>query len=48
VTEEEKDALTKGNSDEMIRVNKEKFDYSGVPKKDLLPPSIFSPARAVN
>ena len=29
-------ALSKGNSDEMIRVNKEKFDYSGVREKDLL------------
>jgi hypothetical protein len=36
VLEEEMDPLAKGNSDEMIRVNKEKFDYSGVPKKDLL------------
>ena len=30
LTEEEKVALSKGNSDEMIRVNKEKFDYSNV------------------
>ena len=29
------DPLANGNSDEMIRVNKEKFDYSDVPKKDL-------------
>ena len=36
LTEEEKVALAKGNSDEMIRVNKEKFDYSGVREKDLL------------
>ena len=36
LTEEEKVALPKGNSDEMIRVNKEKFDYSGVREKDLL------------
>jgi UDP-2,3-diacylglucosamine pyrophosphatase LpxH len=28
-------ALAEGNSDEMIRVNKEKFDYSGVSVKDL-------------
>ena len=28
-------ALAEGNSDEMIRVNKEKFDYIGVPQKDL-------------
>jgi hypothetical protein len=34
LTEEEKDALTKGNSDEMIRVNKEKYDYSGVKDSD--------------
>ena len=33
LTEEEKVALAEGNSDEMIRVNKEKYDYSGV--KDL-------------
>ena len=33
VLEEEIDPLAKGNSDEMIRVNKEKYDYSGV--KDL-------------
>ena len=32
---EEVDPFANGNSDEMIRVNKEKFDYSGVPKKDL-------------
>ena len=36
LTEEEKVALSKGNSDEMIRVNKEKFDYSGVREKDRL------------
>jgi len=36
LTEEEKDALAKGNSDEMIRVNKEKYDYSGVREKDRL------------
>ena len=36
LTKKEKDALAKGNSDEMIRVNKEKFDYSGVREKDLL------------
>ena len=36
LTDEEKVALSKGNSDEMIRVNKEKFDYSGVREKDLL------------
>ena len=35
LTEAEKVALAKGNSDEMIRVNKEKFDYIGVPQKDL-------------
>ena len=35
LTEEEKVALAKGNSDEMIRVNKERYDYSGVPPKDL-------------
>ena len=35
VLEEEIDPLAKGNSDEMIRVNKEKFDYIGVPQKDL-------------
>ena len=35
VLEEEIDPLARGNSDEMILVNKEKFDYSGVPKKDL-------------
>jgi hypothetical protein len=35
LTEAEKVALAEGNSAEMIRVNKEKFDYSGVPKKDL-------------
>jgi hypothetical protein len=29
------DPLANGNSDEMILVNKEKFDYSGVLKKDL-------------
>ena len=34
LTEEEKDALAKGNSDEMIRVNKEKYDYSGVKDSD--------------
>ena len=35
--DEEMDALARGNSDEMIRVNKEKYDYSNVPtKKDLL------------
>ncbi len=33
---EEMDALANGNSDEMIRVNKEKYDYSGVKEKDLL------------
>jgi len=33
LTEEEKVALAEGNSDEMIRVNKEKYDYRGV--KDL-------------
>ena len=32
---EEVDPFANGNSDEMIRVNKEKFDYSDVPKKDL-------------
>ena len=36
LTEEEKVALAKGNSDEMIRVNKEKFDYSGVKESDRL------------
>ena len=36
LTEEEKVTLAKGNSYEMIRVNKEKFDYSGVREKDLL------------
>ena len=35
VLEEEIDPLARGNSDEMILVNKEKFDYSGVLKKDL-------------
>ncbi len=30
LTEEEKLALAKGNSDEQIRVNKEKYDYSKV------------------
>ena len=34
LTEEEKDALAKGNSDEMIRVNQEKYDYSGVKDSD--------------
>jgi hypothetical protein len=34
--DEEVDALARGNSDEMIRVNKERYDYSKVPKKDLL------------
>jgi hypothetical protein len=36
LTEEERVALAKGNSDEMIRVNKEKFDYSGVKESDRL------------
>ena len=36
LTEAEKVALAKGNSDEMIRVNKEKFDYSGVKESDRL------------
>jgi hypothetical protein len=36
LTEEEKVALSKGNSDEMIRVNKEKYDYSGVKESDRL------------
>ena len=36
VLEEEMDPLAKGNSDEMIRVNKEKFDYSGVKESDRL------------
>ena len=36
LTEEEEDALAKGNSDEMIRVNKEKYDYSGVKESDRL------------
>jgi len=36
LTKKEKDALAKGNSDEMIRVNKEKYDYSGVREKDRL------------
>ncbi len=35
LTEAEKVVLAEGNSDEMIRVNKEKFDYSGVSVKDL-------------
>ena len=30
------DPLANGNSDEMIRVNKEKFDYSGVEESDRL------------
>ena len=34
--DEEVDALARGNSDEMIRVNKEKFDYSGVKESDRL------------
>ena len=34
LTEEEKVALSKGNSDEMIRVNKEKYDYRGVNDSD--------------
>ena len=34
--EEEKVALAEGNSDEMIRVNKEKFDYIGVKESDRL------------
>ena len=34
--DEEVDALARGNSDEMIRVNKERYDYSKVLKKDLL------------
>jgi len=34
VLEEEMDPLAKGNSDEMIRVNKEKYDYSGVKDSD--------------
>jgi hypothetical protein len=34
LTEEEKIALANGNSDEMIRVNKEKYDYSGVKEDD--------------
>ena len=36
VLEEEIDPLASGNSDEMIRVNKEKFDYSGVKESDRL------------
>ena len=36
LTEEERVALAKGNSDEMIRVNKEKFDYIGVKESDRL------------
>ena len=35
LTEAEKVVLAEGNSDEMIRANKEKFDYSGVSVKDL-------------
>jgi hypothetical protein len=34
LTEEEKVALAKGNSDEVIRVNKEKYDYSGIKEDD--------------
>lgn len=33
---EEVDPFANGNSDEMIRVNKEKYDYSGVKPSDLL------------
>ena len=36
LTEEERVALAKGNSDEMIRVNKEKFDYISVKESDRL------------
>ena len=36
MTDEEKVALTKGNSKAMIRANKEVFDYSRVREKDLL------------
>ncbi len=35
LTEEEKLFLAKGNSDEQIRVNKERYDYSNVPPKPL-------------
>jgi hypothetical protein len=35
LTEAEIVALAKGNSEDMIRVNKEKYDYSGVRVKDL-------------
>jgi hypothetical protein len=34
MTDEEKVALTKGNSMAMIRANKEVFDYRGVHEKD--------------
>jgi len=34
MTDEEKAALTKGNSMAMIRANKEVFDYRGVHEKD--------------
>jgi hypothetical protein len=36
LTEEEKVALAKGNSDEVIRVNKEKYDYIGFKEDDRL------------
>ena len=36
MTDEEKVALTKGNSKAMIRANKEVFDYNNFPEKDLL------------
>ena len=35
-TEEEKVALAKGNSDEKIRVNREKFDFGNVRERDRL------------
>ena len=35
LTEAEIVALAEGNSEDMIRVNKEKYDYSGVSVKDL-------------
>ncbi len=42
---EEVDPFAEGNSDEMISVNKETFDYSNVPKKDLLMAERWNMAR---
>ncbi len=36
IVDEEVNVLARGNSDEMIRVNKERYDYSGVKESDLL------------